>query len=142
MGATWSSSATTVAVISNASNSKGLATGVGVGSATITARFGGITGSTTLTVINATLQAIVVTPDNTSISVKSSQQFTATASYTGGISQDITKSVKWTSSKKNIASISNGFKSRGLAKAVGTGTTTISATKSGIKGDTPLTVIP
>jgi trimeric autotransporter adhesin len=142
MAATWSSSATTVAVISNASNSKGLATGVGVGSATITARFGGITGSTTLNVINATLQAIVVTPDNTSISVKSSQQFTATASYTGGISQDITKSVKWTSSKKNIAFVSNGLKSRGLAKAVGTGTTTISATKSGIKGDTILTVIP
>jgi hypothetical protein len=140
--ATWSSSATTVAVISNASNSKGLATGVGIGSATITARFGGITGSTTLTVINATLQAIVVTPVNPSISVGSSQRFTATASYTGGISLDITKSVKWTSSKKNIASVSNGFNSRGLAKAVGVGTTTISATKSGIVGSTLLTVIP
>ena len=140
--ATWSSSATTVAVISNESNSKGLATGVGIGSATITARFGGITGSTTLTVINATLQAIVVTPVNPSISVGSSQRFTATASYTGGISLDITKSVKWTSSKKNIASVSNGFNSRGLAKAVGVGTTTISATKSGIVGSTLLTVIP
>ena len=62
MAATWSSSATTVAVISNASNSKGLATGVGIGFTTITARFGGITGSTTLNVIDATLQAIVVTP--------------------------------------------------------------------------------
>lgn len=142
MAATWSSSATTVAVISNASNSKGLATGVGVGSATITARFGGITGSTTLTVINATLQAIVVTPANPSISVGSSQQFTATASYSGGVTQDITKSVKWTSSKKNIASVSNGFNSRGLAKAGGAGTTNISATKSGIVGSTLLTVTP
>ena len=115
--ATWSSSTTTVAVISNASNSKGLATGVGIGSAIITARFGGITGSTTLTVINATLQAIVVTPVNPSISVKSSQQFTATASYTGGISQDITKSVKWTSSKKNIASVSNGFNKQGTGES-------------------------
>lgn len=142
MAATWSSSATTVAVISNASNSKGLATGVGVGSATITARFGGITGSTTLTVINATLQAIEVTPANPSISVGSSQQFTATASYSGGVTQDITKSVKWTSSKKNIASVSNGFNSRGLAKAGGAGTTNISATKSGIVGSTLLTVTP
>ena len=140
--ATWSSSATTVAVVSNASNSKGLATGVGIGSATITARFGGITGSTNLTVINATLQAIVVTPVNPTISVRSSQRFTATATYTAGITQDITKSVKWTSSKKNVASISNGFKSRGLAKAVGAGTTTISATKSGVVGNTLLTVTP
>jgi len=142
MAATWSSSATTVAVISNASNSQGLATGVGVGSATITARFGGITGSTTLTVINATLQAIVVTPINPSIPVNSSQQFTATGSFTGGVIQDITKSVKWTSSKKNTASVSNGFNTRGLAKAVGAGTTTISATKSGINGGTSLTVTP
>jgi len=142
MAATWSSSATTVAVISNASNSKGLATGVGVGSATITARFGGITGSTTLTVINATLQAIVVTPINPSIPVNSSQQFTATGSFTGGVIQDITKSVKWTSSHKNTASVSNGFNTRGLAKAVGAGTTTISATKSGINGGTSLTVTP
>jgi hypothetical protein len=140
--ATWSSSATTVAVISNASNSKGLATGVGIGSATITASFGGITGSTTLSVINATLQAIVVTPVNPSISVGSSQQFTATASYSGGVTQDITKSVKWNSSKKNIASVSNGFNRRGLAKAVGAGSTTISATKSGIVGNTLLTVTP
>jgi urocanate hydratase len=142
MEATWSSSSTAVAVISNASNSKGLATGVGVGSATITARFGSITGSTTLTVINATLAAIVVTPANPSISVGSSQQFKATASYSGGVTQDITKSVKWTSSKKNIASVSNGFNSRGLAKAGGAGTTTISATKSGIVGSTLLTVTP
>ena len=142
MAATWSSSATTVAVISNASNSQGLATGVGVGSATITARFGGITGSTTLTVINATLQAIVVTPINPSIPVNSSQQFTATGSFTGGVIQDITKSVKWTSSHKNTASVSNGFNTRGLAKAVGAGTTTISATKSGINGGTSLTVTP
>jgi len=140
--ATWSSSATTVAVISNASNSKGLATGVGVGSATITARFGGITGSTTLTIVNATLQTIVVTPVNPTISVGSRQQFTATGSFTAGVIQDITKSVKWTSTKKNTASVSNGFNTRGLAKAVGAGTTNIRATKSGINGETSLTVSP
>jgi hypothetical protein len=139
---TWGSSNTAVVAISNASGSAGLATGVGVGSATITARFAGITGSTTLSVINATLQAIVVTPVNPSISVNGSQQFKAMASYIGGVTQDITKSVKWTSSKKSVASVSNGFNTRGLAKAVGAGTTTISAAKSGIVGSTVLTVTP
>ena len=139
---TWSSSNTTVVVISNASNSAGLATGIGLGSSTITARFGAITGSTMLTVINATLQAIVVTPVNPSISVNSKQQFTATASFTGGITQDFTKSVKWTSSNKNIAAVSNGYSKRGLATAARAGTTTISATKSGIVGSTLLTVTP
>jgi uncharacterized protein YjdB len=142
MAATWSSSATAVAAISNASKSNGLATGVGVGSAIITARFGGRTGSTTLTVVVATLQTIVVTPVNPTISVGSSQQFTATGSFTGGVIQEITKSVKWTSSNKNTASVSNGFNTRGLANAVGAGTTTISATKSGIIGGTSLTVTP
>jgi hypothetical protein len=139
---TWGSSNTAVVAISNASGSAGLATGVGVGSATITARFAGITGSTTLSVINATLQAIVVTPVNPSITVNGSQQFLAMASYSGGVTQDITKSVKWTSSKKSVASVSNGFNTRGLAKAVGAGTTTISAAKSGIVGSTVLTVTP
>jgi len=129
-------------VISNASNSSGLATGVSLGSSTITARFGAITGSTTLTVINATLQAIVVTPVNPSISVNSKQQFTATGSFTGGITQDFTKLVKWTSSNKNIAFVSNGYSKRGLATSARAGTTTISATKSGIVGNTLLTVIP
>jgi len=139
---TWSSSNTAVVVISNASNSSGLATGVSLGSSTITARFGAITGSTTLTVINATLQAIVVTPVNPSISVNSKQQFTATGSFTGGITQDFTKLVKWTSSNKNIAFVSNGYSKRGLATAARAGTTTISATKSGIVGNTLLTVTP
>ena len=139
---TWSSSNTAVVVISNASNSSGLATGVSLGSSTITARFGAITGSTTLTVINATLQAIVVTPVNPSISVNSKQQFTATGSFTGGITQDFTKFVKWSSSNKNIAFVSNGYSKRGLATAARAGTTTISATKSGAVGNTLLTVTP
>ena len=138
----WSSSNTAVVVISNASNSSGLATGVSLGSSTITARFGAITGSTALTVINATLQAIVVEPANPIISVNSKQQFTATASFTGGITQDFTKSVKWTSANKNIAFVSNGYSKRGLATAARAGTTTISATKSGIVGNTLLTVTP
>ncbi len=50
MTAIWSSSTTSVAVISNATGSNGLATAVAAGSSTITATSGSIPGSTTLTV--------------------------------------------------------------------------------------------
>ena len=47
---TWSSSSPTVAQISNASGTKGLATGVNAGTTTIRASIDGVLGSTTLTV--------------------------------------------------------------------------------------------
>jgi uncharacterized protein YjdB len=47
---TWSSSSTTVATISNATGSKGLATGVAAGTTTITATSGSVSGTTSLTV--------------------------------------------------------------------------------------------
>lgn len=142
---TWSSSNTGVAVISNATVSKGLATSVGIGGPiTITATFGGKSGSTTLTVVNAALTGIEVTPANATIAVGASQQFTATGTFEFGIVQDLTKSVRWSSSNKNVASISNGRGTRGLAKAAGAGTTTITATKPAtvISGSTTLTVTP
>ncbi len=48
---TWSSSNTSVATVSNASGSQGLATGVGQGTSTITASLNGLNGATQLTVI-------------------------------------------------------------------------------------------
>ncbi len=51
---TWSSSYTSVATISNATGSNGLATAVGAGTTTITAVSGGVSASTTLTVTATT----------------------------------------------------------------------------------------
>ncbi len=47
---TWQSSAPTVATISNAAGSRGLATSVGLGTTTISATLGNVTGQTDLTV--------------------------------------------------------------------------------------------
>jgi Bacterial Ig-like domain (group 2) len=54
-GATWSSSDATKATISNVSGSQGLATGSNIGSTTITATSGGISGRAAVTVTNASL---------------------------------------------------------------------------------------
>jgi YVTN family beta-propeller protein len=124
---TWSSSATTVAAISNAPGSIGLATSISQGPTTITATLGAVSGSTDLTVTAATLVSIAITPSTPSIADRTAQQFTATGSYTDNSTQNLTASVTWASSDTTIASISNAAGSTGLATAAGIGVTSISA---------------
>src|SRR5882757_9399790 len=134
---TWTSGTTSVATISAAGSTIGLATAVGAGSTTITASMSGISGSTTLTVTGASLVSIAVTPANPSIAKGLTQQFTATGTYSNSTTQDLTSTVSWTSSNPSIASIAA---SGGLATAAAPGSATISASMSGITGTTTLTV--
>src|SRR5947199_1261731 len=127
----WSSSDTGVATIT----SGGLATSIPQGTSTISAS-GGATGSTTLTVGPATLVSIAVTPANPSVPKGSTQQFTATGTYTDNSTQNLTSTVTWTSSATSIATIN----SSGLASTVAQGTSTITATSGPVNGSTTLTV--
>jgi type IV pilus assembly protein PilY1 len=138
---TWSSATTSVATIS----SGGLATGITLGSSLITATLGTISGSTTLTVVNApppppppTLISLTVTPVNPTDHPGQTKQFTATAVYSNGSTANVTASATWTSSATAVATIS----SSGLATSVALGGTTITATWSGLSGSTTLTVVP
>jgi hypothetical protein len=133
---TWSSSDATVAIISNTLGTYGLATSSGQGTAAITATSASITSSTTLTVSQAALSSIAVTPSSVSNMVGSAQQFTATATYSDGSTQDVTQSATWTSSIPNVASIS----SPGLAISMLAGTTAISANTGSVAGSAFLTV--
>ena len=126
----WTSSPASVATVSNASPTKGLATGVAAGNATITALFAGQSGAAALTVTNATLSSISVTPDPASISLGGTQQFTATGTFSDGTTENLTAQVTWTSSEVSVATISPG----GLASTAGTGTTTITAKMNGVSG--------
>jgi uncharacterized protein YjdB len=122
--ATWASSAPTVATVSNASTRQGLVTGIGPGTSTITAVFAGITGTTTLTVSNATLTSIAVTPASATITAGSTQQYKAVGTFSDGKTLDLTSQVNWSSSAPNVAPIGTS----GLASGATTGTTTITAT--------------
>jgi 6-phosphogluconolactonase (cycloisomerase 2 family) len=126
----WSSGTTSVATIDPAS---GVATGVAAGISTITATYKGVSGTATLSVNQ--LLSIAVTPMFAVIpnGAASSQQFTAMGTFknpdgTTGNPQDITGMVTWASSLKAVATI-NGS---GLATAVGTGVTSISAALDGV----------
>ena len=129
---TWTSSSTTVATITSA----GLATGAGTGSTTIQATSGSISGSTGLTVAPPGLVSMAVTPVNGSVVNGSTQQFTATGTYTDSSTQNLTGSATWASSNTAAATIS----SAGLATGVAAGSTTIQASSGSIIGSTGLTV--
>jgi hypothetical protein len=135
--ATWASSNPAVAIVSNANSRQGLATGVGTGSATITAVFSGITGTTNppLSVSSATITKLSITPVSPTLSLGSSLQFTATGTFSDGKTVDLTTQVTWNSSASNVAPIT----SVGLASGAASGQTTISATFTQ-PGSNPITV--
>lgn len=128
---TWSSSNTAAATISTS----GLATAVNTGSTTIGATLGSITGTTGLTV-TAALVSIAVTPPQPSIPAGTSQQFTATGTYSDGTTQNLTDTVSWSSTATTVAVIN----STGLATGLTSGSTTINAGSGTILGSTSLTV--
>ena len=84
----------------------------------------------------ASLSSIAVTPANPSIASGTTQQFTATGTYSDGSTQDVTAQVTWSSSNAAVATVS----SSGLASSTVAGTTTISATQGSVTGSTTLTV--
>lgn len=131
--AQWQTSNFKEAVI----NHSGLATGMSAGSVTITGSYGGLTpATTTLTVSNATLQSITVTPAAQTVIIGGLQPFTATGSFSDGSTQDITTVCTWSSSTPTVAVVSQS----GLATSVTQGTTNITATFQGVSGSGALTV--
>lgn len=136
----WSSTVATVATISNTTGSAGLAASVGTGTTSISITSGSVSASATLIVNPAALVSIAITPTDPSIALGTTQQFTATGTYTDNSTQDITSQVTWSSSNATIATISNTLGSYGLATSAGVGSATISATSGTISASTLLTV--
>ena len=133
---TWASSNPSVATIA----AGGLASGVGTGTSSITATLGSVVSpADALTVTPPTLVSIAVTPANPSISQGSTQQFTATGTYSDASTQNLTSSVNWASSNLSVAAVSAG----GLASGVAAGTSTITAALGSIASPpVTLTVTP
>ncbi|MCH1929498.1 Ig-like domain-containing protein [Shewanella sp. A25] len=126
--AAWSSSDTNVATVLS-----GLVSAVTPGSSIIQASFNGEqSNSANLTVTAATISSIAITSNTNSIAKGTTAQFTATATYSDGSTQNISSSVSWNSSATAVATVS----SSGLATGQTAGTTNISATKDGVPSNT------
>ncbi len=136
--ATWTSSDATVVDVSNGFP-RGVITGIKGGSATITATFMGMSGTSSVTVSTATLMEIQVTPTNPTIPANTTQPFAATAIFSDFSTQNVTNTATWSSSNAAVADVSNGF-GRGVATGLMAGMSTITATYMGMMGSSVLTV--
>jgi uncharacterized protein YjdB len=130
--AVWTSSTPATATI----NAQGLASSVATGTTTIGAAFGSVSGSTGLNVSTAHLVSIAVSPANPRIEKGTSIKFTATGTFSDGSVATNLSGVSWKSSKPNLASV----RGSGIAHGKKNGTVTITASASGVSGNTTLTV--
>ncbi len=128
----WSSSNTGIATITQA----GLATGVALGSTTITATAnnGGVTVTAPLLVSNTT--SITVAPASATVAPGGTQQLTAT-DQTG---TNITSTVTWSSSDTSQATVTNTGLVTVLSTATPSGTVTITGTLGSLTGTCTITV--
>lgn len=138
----WLSSDTSIATMNPGQTAlSGLATAVAPGSTDISATLGGGSATTRLTVTDAILMSIQLTPVNTQLFVGVSQQYSATGVYSDGSSQDISALVSWASSAQAIAAIDSAAgANHGLASGLAAGTSQISATLGAVSAETTLTV--
>ena len=95
-----------------------------------------------ITVIAATLQTLTINPQPGVLNVNETKQFTASASFTGGLSSDYTERVTWTSDYPEGATVSNVAGTKGQVTGKIPGLVTITATdpETGIKTNLLVTV--
>ncbi len=116
--AAWFSSDQTKVTI----NAQGLATGVAVGTSTISASLNGVTSAgTVLTVTNATVSQIQITPPSLTLAKGTKGKLTAIATYSDNSTQDISNQVVWNSSNIGVATINLS----GEVSAVSNGSATL-----------------
>ncbi|MGH7120894.1 MAG: beta-propeller fold lactonase family protein [Acetobacteraceae bacterium] len=83
------------------------------------------------------LQSIAISPASPSLAAGTSLQLTATALYSNGSHQDVTAQTMWSSSATPVATIGSGT---GDVSGIVVGTTTVSASYSGMSATLLLTV--
>ena len=140
--ATWSSSSNATATIeTSGQQNPGLATGLATGSTTITAAVNGVSGTASLSVSNAALTSIFVSPATSTITVGGSAQFSAYGNFSDGSTQNITATATWSSSNNAVATVeSTGQASPGQASGLEAGSATVTATSQGASQSAPITV--
>ena len=128
----WQSNDSAIAETS----SLGLVTARSIGSATITANFNGKSSSSSITITDATIDSITVSPNTSSLPNGTNINLQATGFYSDSSSKDLTTQVSWQSSNNTIAEISN----LGLLTARSVGTAVITTNFEGQSNSASITV--
>ncbi|MGC5324910.1 Ig-like domain-containing protein [Brevibacillus sp. SYSU BS000544] len=119
---TWRSKKTSVATVED-----GVITAVGVGKTEIVASYEEFEVKVLVEVTaGKEIKTLTITPKTKTLSVGGTYQAKVIATYKDGTKADVTKDTEWASKRDTIASVDND-ESKGLVKAIGKGTTTITA---------------
>lgn len=133
---TWTSSNTAVVTVDN----KGIVTGVGKGTATITAKYGETTLPGTVTVTPAYTYELVLNRTSMSMAKGATGTIVATyKTYADGVlesSTNVTSAATWSSGNTSVATVSGG-----TVSGKGAGTATITATYNGKSASCSVTVV-
>ena len=140
---TWSSSNTTALSVSNTAGTRGQATGKAVGTGNIQASLSGVMGTAAVTVSAAPLVSIAVTPNPLNLPLGLTLPLKATATYgdaTTTLTQDVTTTATWTVADSSVATVGNAGTAAGQVTGAKVGSTTVTATLSGISGSATVNV--
>jgi hypothetical protein len=129
---TWKASPSTVASINAQGNLKGLTRGV----AQVSATYQALSGRTSITVGQAALLQIALSPNSSSLPLGESEAITATGLFSDGSQQNLTTSVAWSSSAPAVATVSTSGSATGKSQ----GATTIGASLGPVHGAASLSV--
>jgi hypothetical protein len=130
----WSSSVPTILSLS----SSGMATAAALGTATVTATSGTVSGADQLHVGPPIVVSFTVAPAGSVLAVGGREQLSAVARFSDGTTGDMTTSVSWDSANSAIANVSN----QGLVLARHVGDTTISVLSDSVGGSANISVKP
>lgn len=131
--ATWGSSDEGAATVD-----AGVVDGLAGGVVTITATFDGVSGAAEVTVQEATVVTITVSPDTQSVAAGLTVAYTAEASFDDGSTADVTAAATWTVSDPGVAMAMPAGQIQGLSA----GTVTVTAQIEDVSGTATLEVTP
>jgi len=126
---TWFSENPSILFVSNNPGNKGGIIAKSRGASVIQAKdtTSGIIKSLPVTVTEARLASIEISPEEFEIYLGKIQQFKATGLYTDGTKKDITESLEWQSTQPTLVSVRNTPGRKGLATSLAVGSTIIEA---------------
>jgi hypothetical protein len=143
----WSSSNESILSVGNATGTKGLASALQAGNATVTIESQGLQAQTSVTVSTASLSSIEVSPSRLLISRNTNFKVRARGLFSDGSTLDLTNEVSWASSNTSHLQVTTGGEQSGQitnsSNGSGYPTVSITASLNGItSGAAQITITP
>lgn len=139
--ADWSSVHPDIARVGNEPSDKGRLTGVAPGETQIFARFGATEAVIPVTVTEAQLESLSLSPGNPALANLVAFAFQAKGTFSSGAERDLTAEVDWSSSNSTVARVGNSADDKGLVTTLNPGNTAIRGTFGGHTATSTLNVV-